>query len=151
MRKGFTLIELLIVIAIIGVLASLALVSFGPAQGRARDAQRKSDLNQYRIALENYASGHGGLYPLSSFIFASTQLCPLFLVDYLSSCPEDPRHPTQAYMYHGDETATKYVLYVYGGLEAEPTNTWVVCWNGKVGVAPNNPAGIYEAGGFCPI
>ena len=50
--QGFTLIELLIVITLIGILASLTLVSYSGTQQKARDAVRKSDLNQIRRSLE---------------------------------------------------------------------------------------------------
>lgn len=62
-KKGFTLIELLIVIAIIGILSAIGLVSLNGAREKARDAQRKSDLGQYRTALAVYADDHDNTYP----------------------------------------------------------------------------------------
>ena len=53
-KKGFTLIEILIVVAIIGILASIVLVGLGPAQRQGRDARRISDLKQVQVGLELY-------------------------------------------------------------------------------------------------
>lgn len=58
-KSGFTLIELLIVIAIIGILASLLMVNFIGIRQKARDSQRKSDLRQIQSALELYRADQG--------------------------------------------------------------------------------------------
>lgn len=61
-KRGFTLVELLVVIAIIGILAAMILSSLGSARSKARDASRKNDLAQLRLALEQYADDKGGVY-----------------------------------------------------------------------------------------
>ena len=48
MKKGFTLVELLIVMAILGILASLILAVLGGSEEKARDTRIKVELNQLR-------------------------------------------------------------------------------------------------------
>lgn len=61
-ETGFTLIELLIVIAIIGLLATVAVAAVSGARAKARDEKRVTDLKQIQKALElSYEPGSG--YP----------------------------------------------------------------------------------------
>ncbi|NBU33037.1 type II secretion system protein [bacterium] len=61
-QQGFTIIELLIVIAIIGILAGLVLNNFQGAQAKARDVQRRADVNAIHGKLEEYYNTNNG-YP----------------------------------------------------------------------------------------
>ncbi len=61
-QQGFTIIELLIVIAIIGILATLVLTNFQGAQAKGRDTVRKNDINSIYQKLEEYYNENGG-YP----------------------------------------------------------------------------------------
>ena len=56
---GFTIIEVLVVLFIIGLLSSMILASLSDARVKARDARRKADLQQVRLALELYYSEYG--------------------------------------------------------------------------------------------
>ena len=86
---GFTLIELLIVIAIIGILATIIIVNFVGVRQRSRDAQRKADLRQIQSAIELFKADQNS-YPLS----ASFPVCgnPLLTVTitYMQKIPCDP-------------------------------------------------------------
>lgn len=152
---AFTLVELLVVISVIGVLASIVLVSFTGSQKQARDTQRKSDIKQYQLALENFANKNNGLYPRrNSTVSADTTLC----TDLgLTTCPSDPREVKDAtfdYKYQSNGTlsdgtaaASNYVL--WGPIENVTTTTyWVVCSNGKSG---QTTTGIPPSGGTCPL
>jgi len=65
LSKGFTLIELLLVIAIIGILATVTVVAINPQRqlAKARDSQRKTDLYSIATAVYQYASEHSGDLP----------------------------------------------------------------------------------------
>jgi len=58
-ESGFTIIELLIVIAIIGILATLVLTNFQGAQAKGRDTVRKNDINSLYQKLEEYYNENG--------------------------------------------------------------------------------------------
>jgi prepilin-type N-terminal cleavage/methylation domain-containing protein len=52
--KGFTLIESLVVIAVIGLLASIVLISFSSSRVKLRDSDRMQELKQIQMALRLY-------------------------------------------------------------------------------------------------
>ena len=115
MRKGFTLIELLIVIAIIGLLATLAIVSLTTAQQKARDTKRVADMKQLQNATELYFSeATAGQYPVAATWAAYTTL----LEPYITQMPQDPSQesgtapgPDQYYYaYAANDALNEYVL-----------------------------------------
>ena len=61
-ERGFTLIELLIVVAIIGILASIAVVLYVDVQRRARVARATGDVRAVASAVSLY-SVHVGVLP----------------------------------------------------------------------------------------
>jgi general secretion pathway protein G len=80
-RAGFTLIELIIVVAIIGILATIALPAMKNAPIRAREAVIKADLYQMRSCIDQHL-GDKGYYPES--------LQALVDAGYLRAIPPDP-------------------------------------------------------------
>jgi general secretion pathway protein G len=61
---GFTLVELLVAATILSILTAVVAISFRQANMSARDAKRKSDMQELRGSIENYRL-ETGLYPAS--------------------------------------------------------------------------------------
>lgn len=98
--KGFTIIEIIVVIATIGVLATIIITSVNQYVAKARDVKRIADINQIQKALEMYYADYGS-YPVfanswyssydSSWATLQTALQP-----YLSKLPVDPKNESVA-------------------------------------------------------
>jgi len=132
LKKGFTLIELLVVIAVIGLLASLIVVNFNAARERARDVQRKSDLDQVKKALRLYYNDNGvyppeddgrinacGEPPTTIFEWGSSQfICGSML--YMKLLPQDPvNDPENNYIYSYSQGADEQDFCLIANLENE--------------------------------
>ena len=65
-KKAFTLIELLIVVALIGILSSIGVITF---QGQIKASKQKKaeiNLNSVNLALQEYKSNNGSYYYVNS-------------------------------------------------------------------------------------
>ncbi len=79
--RGWTLIELTIVISLITVLSTIALVGYGNAVARSREAVLKEDLFRMRDAIDQHHADLGEYPP---------DLHALVSAGYLRAIPEDP-------------------------------------------------------------
>src|ERR1700759_2175084 len=61
-EAGFPLIELLVVMLIMGILAAIALPAFFNQKSKAGDAKAKEYAHTAQVAMETYATEHGGSY-----------------------------------------------------------------------------------------
>jgi prepilin-type N-terminal cleavage/methylation domain-containing protein len=97
---GFTLIELLVVISIIGLLASVVLVSLSSARQKSRVAKRLTDLKQVQTALELYYGDYNQYPSPTTWAWRSectswqglnaTSVIPGLVPTYLNRMPSEP-------------------------------------------------------------
>ena len=108
-QKGFTLVELLVAIAIIGILATIALVTLNDARRKGRDVTRVAEMHQLQVALAIYYDDNGG-YPGGGGVCGAL---PSGLVpSYVNALPTDPGGGSLAYAYGAASASTTqdYVL-----------------------------------------
>jgi len=139
-QNGFTLIELLVVMAVIGGLATIGLVSFRSGSGKATDAQRKSDIKQFQVALEVYASKNSNKFPDHSG--SIRDICPDL---GLLNCP---KNSLGDYYYQVDTSGYGYYIWaeLAEKIDGVENQYFVTCSNGLVADVNTLPSGS-----ICPI
>ena len=96
-KTGFTIIELVIVIAILGILLIISMMSWRRQLDKARDADRKTDLQRLGIAFEDYYNDHE-CYPGPAILAGPID----GLKPYLDKIPRDPITQAPYYLQHSD-------------------------------------------------
>lgn len=104
----------MIVIAILGVLATLISGNFITSLKKGRDARRKTDLEQIQRALEMYYEDNKA-YPLTAAVVFGNQLCypganGCNTKVYMQKLPDDPS-PGKHYSYEAATDGSYYKAY----------------------------------------
>ncbi|MEK7120637.1 MAG: prepilin-type N-terminal cleavage/methylation domain-containing protein [Patescibacteria group bacterium] len=114
--SGFTLIELMVVIALIGILASVILASFSSVRERNRDSKRLSDVREIQKALSLYQIDNGRFpaptNPTEIVTITGEDEISLALEEggHISAVPKDPQHDTLSYTYQADENGYDFTI-----------------------------------------
>jgi len=131
-QVGFTLVELLIVIAIIGIMSTVTVVSLRVAKAKARDAVRIADITQIKKAIDTYY-GYYGTYPNPNcFSLSGIVACTSLLNDgrwisdlvdaeddFFEYVPNDPFRTFEAQPVESTQASQMY-LYMYTHKGSEP-------------------------------
>jgi len=111
--RGFTLIELLVVVAIIGLLASIGLASYGIVREKGRDARRIQDVRELQEALNAYTISEN-VFPISPTAVTldgtDTVSTALLNTGVLNAIPRDPQFPITEYAYQSDTGGSTYTI-----------------------------------------
>ena len=148
-QKGFTLIELLLVIAIIGLLASIVTTTLISARDKSKDARRLTDVKEMTTALEMHLDTVGN-YPISANAGTSV---PGLSPTYISQIPVSPEPPGAGcsdtendYLYRSINGSSYSLTFCLGtGLGSYFPGPYAITSNGVTGRYDINGDGVFDS------
>ncbi len=125
-QSGFTIVELLIVIVVIIILAGLVITTFVGVQQKARDTERRTDINAVHAQVEAYYAQNGKYPSLANMndTAASTGFRAASLKGLDGGAYSDPK--TTGTNTFADPVAAGYVYY-YSVIPGSCDNTTTDC------------------------
>ncbi|OGK66308.1 hypothetical protein A2313_03640 [Candidatus Roizmanbacteria bacterium RIFOXYB2_FULL_41_10] len=127
-KSGFTLMEILVVIAMIGILATIIMGTYLTSLKRGRDNRRKQDLEQVGRALELYYAQNNTYPTMEEVIWGSPLYNPAdntrFYMKQLPVDPSDPDGDTYNYYYNSSELDSYQSYQLYSCLENERDSSY---------------------------
>ncbi len=128
-NKGFTLIELLVVISIIGLLASVVMVSLNSARAKARDARKMADFRSISNAFQLFYDSNGRMpnnyNPCCGVVegdgYYEQSMQELVTSGFLGAIPKSPGGGLYAYYNYGANNSVGAIMVT--DLETVPNTT----------------------------
>lgn len=133
-HQGFTLIEITIVVFIIGLIASIILISFNQVQQDSRDRKRTADIVSLENALGAYYQNNNE-YPAvcsaDDVACSASSLASSLSPQYIPAIPKDPNGADYPYVRGSTATGSGFGLLV--SFESQPqckagVNVWYNWW-----------------------
>jgi type IV pilus assembly protein PilE len=131
LQKGFTLIELMIVVAIVGILASVALPAYNDYVTRGKLAEATAGLSNGRIKMEQYFQDN------KTYSGTTTPPCPASTTNFTYDCntpaPDLSTYTITAtgngnlsdFKYTINQSNTKATTHLPSGWGSFPKGCWV--------------------------
>ncbi|OGY27329.1 MAG: hypothetical protein A2864_01390 [Candidatus Woykebacteria bacterium RIFCSPHIGHO2_01_FULL_39_12] len=168
--RGFTLVELLVVVAIIGILVTIVLISVNPAKliFRSRDSKRIQELKEIQVAIQSYQNDNNKFPSTAAQCPVTSPYCKSdsgsnpwiygLTTTYAKNVPKDPTNTGgYYYFYRSDANGDEYVLAARledasnQQLTAVVTDGGVLDTNPAIGVGEFNCTSVYGAGIPCYV